>query len=110
MLLFHTNDFHIYGFRPKKSYGAESAYGFAIKKRLDKQKNIWWQFHLRIHKKAKPIPGGIGCYTYEAESWKSVGIGAAVQKHRITVKRFIRLKIGLGGNKPESSHEKILKK
>lgn len=99
MILFRTKDFHLYGFTPKNPHGPFSCYGIAWKRRTNKIKDIWLHNHIRLHRKAKPIPGGIGCYTYEWESWYTDGHSASTDKRRITVKKFIRFKVGLGGKK-----------
>lgn len=87
---------HLTFFRPSKPWGNGSSYGVHI--RFHRRKGTWRHFILRLFHRAEPIPGARGCWQWEAEHHEAIRAKSPDGGgNRLTVKCFIRLRIGLGG-------------
>lgn len=94
-------DTHLYFFRPSNDHGAYSAWGFHHRVRLEKKR--WRHIILRLGARGKSHrPGMRGSWTYELQSYETTRAATELAggNTRLTYKRFIRFKIGLGGQVP----------
>lgn len=88
MLLFRTNDLHVYGYTPRgHRRGRKQAIGITIRVRA---RGRWRWFQVQVYWPREDLRVGRGTLTVEAVSWLSEG------KDRVGVKTFVRFKIGLG--------------
>jgi hypothetical protein len=95
---FYGRDRHLSFFRPVKSHGRYSEWGFHYKRRG--RDGTWKHQVLRLFEKATPLPGGKGCWKCEWSSYRTKKAkGHRTSGNRLTIKRFVRLKVGYGGSK-----------
>jgi hypothetical protein len=100
-LSLYAKDTHLSIFKPATAHGMYSEWGFHLKRRGADR--TWRHYVLRLFEKATPVPGGRGCWKCELVSYrtrKAKGNGSS--GNRLTIKRFVRLKVGYGGTKPTS--------
>lgn len=89
---------HVTAFRPSRPYGNGSSYGLHV--RFHRRVGTWRHFIVRLFHRAEPIPGARGCWQWEAEHFESLRAkSTSGAGNRVTVKAFIRLRIGLGGGR-----------
>jgi len=87
---------HLVFFSPSRPWGNGSSYGGHLCFKLSS--GHWWHLIVRLFHKAEPIQGAIGCWQWEVEQYESAKRKAdPAGGNRLTVKRFVRLRIGLGG-------------
>lgn len=77
--------------------------GFHVKRRRGA---IWYHNRLRLHEPSKE-PIGKGTRTYEWDRWRTTRPGASAipGPYRVGLKRFVRFKIGFGGDVGEEFEE-----
>jgi hypothetical protein len=93
----YARNTHLSVFKPAKTSGMYSEWGFHLKHRR-RSDGTWLHTVVRLFERAKPIPGARGCWKWEAQQYRTrspKGLGTA--RNRVTIKRFVRLKVGLGG-------------
>jgi len=95
---YYGDDVHVIFFKPRQRYGHSSSFGFHIRRRVGIRR--WRQYVLRLFEKPDPVPGGIGCWKWEYQQYDTKKPASDVGGNRLTIKKFLRLKIGLGGEKP----------
>jgi hypothetical protein len=84
---------HVILFKRREPWGSGSAWGAHTRVRL--RNGEWRQTIVRFFEKAKPIPGATGAWKCEFEQYRSEK--AVGGRDRTTIKRFLRVKWGLGG-------------
>jgi hypothetical protein len=94
VLIARRRNAQLFGFLPSRPHGANSGFGFHVRIR---RKGVWHHFTLRLWTRSKPLPGARGAWTNEILGWRTF---PGVRDHRVGYKWFIRLKIGLGGDRP----------
>lgn len=94
----YGDDLHVIFFRPRNDYGNSSSWGFHVRRRVGIRR--WRHYILRLFERSDPIPGGIGCWKWEAQQYDTKKASSDVSGNRLTIKKFIRIKVGLGGEKP----------
>lgn len=87
---------HLIFFSPCRPWGNGSSWGAHL--RWHRASGNWWHVVVRLFHRAEPIPGATGCWQWEVEQFETKKASRDPGGgNRLTIKRFIRLRIGLGG-------------
>ena len=94
MLLHRSDNVQFFAYRPQHDFGRNSAYGLTLRVRRGR---IWRHLTIRLHSRSRPLDNADarGCWTYEVVTWRS----GPKMHQRVSVKAFVRLKVGLGGER-----------
>lgn len=91
MLICRTRDMQLFGFTPRgHRHGRRQAVGLALRVRA---RGRWRHVAAHVYWPRRDLRVGRGTLSFEVVSWLT-GPGTG---ERLTVKSFIRLKLGLGG-------------